>query len=250
MKLSVCMASYNGSRYIKEQISSILLQLSAHDELIISDDNSSDDTVKIASSFNDLRIRIYESNINIGCVKNFERSISFARGDIIFLSDQDDVWEKNKVSEIKAVFLRHPDVSIIHHARSLMDADGKVYDKHCKNLKDGPFNNAYFLIRQLLKGQMYGCAIAFRTTMKQYILPIPKSAYAHDDWIALVSGVMGKVYSLNKALIRYRWHSNNFTVKNPLSYIDKARIRIIQLALVLQIFQRVLVNKYLKPAGD
>lgn len=245
MKLSVCLAAYNGELFISDQIASILAQLGDHDELLIGDDCSTDNTVKIILSFNDPRIQIHTSTVNIGCVKNFERLIDLANGDVIFLSDQDDIWENNKVVSVKKILLEYPNVTIVHHALALMDDKGVVYKKWRKNLKEGCLSSKFFLLKQMVRGQMYGCALAFRSSLKPYILPIPENAYAHDDWIALVSGVMGKIYSLNKPLIRYRQHANNYTVKNKLSYVNKVKIRIIQLSLVLQILRRVFVTKFL-----
>ena len=95
--VSVCMATYNGGKYIKEQIDSILGQLSNNDELIISDDNSTDDTVDIINRISDSRVRLF-FNKQKGYTNNFENALKQVRGDIIFLSDQDDIWMDNKVN--------------------------------------------------------------------------------------------------------------------------------------------------------
>ena len=96
--ISVCMATYNGETYIKEQIESIINQLSSSDELIISDDKSTDNTLKIINEFKDPRIKIYIHEKDHGFVKNFENALEKAKGDFIFLSDQDDIWLPNKVA--------------------------------------------------------------------------------------------------------------------------------------------------------
>ncbi len=95
--ISVCIATYNASKYINAQIVSILGQLASNDEVIVSGDLSTDDTVEIITSINDARIKVIKSNIRLGVIKNFERSLYAAKGDIIFLSDQDDIWLPNKV---------------------------------------------------------------------------------------------------------------------------------------------------------
>jgi len=98
MKISVCMATYNGERYLKEQLDSILKQLSFTDEIIISDDGSQDRTIEIIESFGDSRIKLFHSTQQ-NLIYNFENALSKASGDIIFLSDQDDIWYENKVEK-------------------------------------------------------------------------------------------------------------------------------------------------------
>lgn len=107
--ISVCMATYNGGRFIKEQIDSILPQLSQYDELIVSDDGSTDRTLEIIASYKDERIKVFHhqktGNKYYPTLKvcystnNFENALKQAKGDYIFLCDQDDIWEKNKVEE-------------------------------------------------------------------------------------------------------------------------------------------------------
>ena len=103
--VSVCMTTYNGEKFIREQIASILCQLQDHDELIISDDGSTDSTIEIVNSLGDVRIKFYQ-NCFKNVVKNFEFTISKAVGDYIFLSDQDDIWHRNKVESFLDCFFR------------------------------------------------------------------------------------------------------------------------------------------------
>jgi len=95
--ISVCMAVKNGAAYVKEQIDSILCQLGPNDELIVSDDQSTDATLDIVRSFNDPRISIF-SSVRRGAINNFERALSRSSGDFIFLADQDDIWHPDKLS--------------------------------------------------------------------------------------------------------------------------------------------------------
>lgn len=104
MKITVCLASYNGQNFIKEQIESILSQLSAIDELIVSDDISSDSTLDIVNSFKDDRIKILSGIKFASPIRNFENALKYATGDVIFLSDQDDVWLPNKVRVMISYF--------------------------------------------------------------------------------------------------------------------------------------------------
>ena len=102
--ISVCMASFNGNKYIKKQLDSILSQLGIDDEVIIVDDASEDDTVSTIMNFNDPRIKLFENENNTGVIASFERSITLAKGEIIFLSDQDDIWLPNKIQKMMSLF--------------------------------------------------------------------------------------------------------------------------------------------------
>ena len=124
MKISVCIATYNGEKYIKEQLSSILSQLEENDEVIISDDSSTDNTIQIVENFKDKRIRIFREQKFKSPIYNFENAISKATGDIIFLSDQDDIWHKAKVHKIKQ-YLSNEDITCIVTNASIIDEEGK-----------------------------------------------------------------------------------------------------------------------------
>ena len=101
--ISICIATFNGEHYIKDQLLSILPQLTVHDEVIISDDNSSDKTIKIIEEFNDLRIKIYYNNpLKKGYSNNFENALSKSNQQLIFLCDQDDIWFNNKIQIYKS----------------------------------------------------------------------------------------------------------------------------------------------------
>ena len=97
MKISVCLASYNGAQYIEEQLKSILPQLNPTDEVILSDDHSADNTVQLVQALNDPRIKLIQNEGERGYTRNFENALNHATGDILFLSDQDDVWHDDKV---------------------------------------------------------------------------------------------------------------------------------------------------------
>ena len=118
--ISVCIATRNGSRYVGEQLHSILSQLSADDEVIISDDASSDNTLEIVRSFRDPRIKILERKHSIGIVANFEQSLKQSKGDILFLADQDDVWSPEKVSVLSRELFNHDltisDCELVDHS--------------------------------------------------------------------------------------------------------------------------------------
>lgn len=200
--ISVCMATYNGERYIKEQIESILSQLRDGDELIVSDDGSTDQTLEIIFSFKCEKVKILHGPRD-GLIKNFENAINAAKGDYIFLCDQDDVWLENKVNVFKAAFENGADliVSDCH----VVDSEAKIINESFFSLRKssvGFFSN-------LLRNGFLGCCMAFKAELKPQILPFPKYIPMHDWWIGLVASLYGKVIFINQPLILYRRHGNN-----------------------------------------
>ena len=123
------MAAYNGEKYIKEQLESVLSQLDEQDEVIVSDDGSSDHTLDIVRSFGDERIHIYENELESGFSKNFENALNHAEGDLIFICDQDDVWKNNKIEVLLEAF-EDSEVAFAF-------CDGYVTDENLTVVKDG-----------------------------------------------------------------------------------------------------------------
>jgi glycosyltransferase involved in cell wall biosynthesis len=202
--ISVCMATYNGEKYIKEQLESILVQLNEEDEIIISDDKSSDKTLDIIRSLKDHRIKIFENPGNRGYTKNFENAINESSGDIIFLSDQDDVWIDGKlekmVDKLKNTFLVVSDAKIVNKKL-------QVISKSHFNL----YNVSKGFILNFLKTRYIGACMCFKREILQKALPFPKKSEncAHDYWLTLVAEFYYNVELCEVPLLLYRRHSNN-----------------------------------------
>jgi glycosyltransferase involved in cell wall biosynthesis len=209
MKVSVCLATYNGSQYVEKQIDSILPQLLSGDELIVVDDFSSDDTVKIIEKIGDSRIRILKNFSNLGVINSFEKAILHSSGDIIFLSDQDDLWMPDKVKEVANMFLKYPNVTLVTSNLQVIDED----DNLISNSKlVGDFIPGF--IPNFFRPRFRGCTLAFRKQMLHYFLPFPKDIPMHDMWIGLVNEIYGQTLYIDKPLLQYRRHSNNVTSEN------------------------------------
>lgn len=199
--ISVCMATYNGAKYIKEQVDSILHQLGATDELVISDDGSTDETLNLLRSYRDDRIKIFTNNNRKGVVGNFENALKQSQGDYLFLSDQDDLWLDGKV-EICVEALQKAD--LVMHDAIVVDALGSQINNSFYSLrgsKKGYWNN-------LIKNSFLGCCLAFRKEVLSYTLPIPKVAM-HDIWIGLMVSRKGQVTLIDTPLLKYRRHGQN-----------------------------------------
>ncbi|MFA5216266.1 glycosyltransferase family 2 protein [Sulfuricurvum sp.] len=202
MKISVCIATYNGEKYIKEQLDSILLQLNDNDEVIISDDSSNDNTIEIIKDYNDSRIKIYEKQKFRSPIFTFENSLKYSTGDYIFLSDQDDLWMPNKVNTIKK-YLKSYD--LVFSDANIIDSNRKVLHEsfyHLNGSKQG-------LIKNIIKNSYLGCTMAFNRKILEKSLPFPKDLPMHDWWIGLIGEMYGRTYFIDEKLISYRRHGNN-----------------------------------------
>lgn len=202
--ISVCMATYNGEKFIKEQIDSILPQLSDDDELVVSDDGSKDRTLDIISSYNDKRIRILHHGAPHGFVHNFENALDDAKGDYIFLSDQDDTWKPNKVQVVMDYLKKY---QLVIHNADLIDGTGKSLGKTYYDTlhnKTGFWANFY-------KTRWLGCCMAFRREVKDYCLPFPKGIVGHDYWIGMLGMLKFRYYFIDEVLMNYRRHGGNLS---------------------------------------
>jgi len=200
--ISVCMATYNGQKYLKEQIDSILNQLHNKDELIISDDCSTDDTWNIINSYNDKRIKPIRNNNYHGVIGNFENAINNSIGDYIFLSDQDDVWLPNKVETFMEVFKRT--------SAAVLLSDCKMSDANLNVISESKFkeeNVGIGVLKNIVKCGYLGSCMAFTRECLTDFLPIPNNKYIfHDIWIGLTSGSKRKFVLINQPTMIYRRH--------------------------------------------
>lgn len=231
--ISVCIATYNGENFIKAQLDSILCQISLTDEIVISDDSSSDNTIRIIKSYDDPRIKLYEGNTFHSPIFNFENALKNSIGDFIFLSDQDDIWIKNKVSTMM---------------KELQNSDLVISDAHIIDSKENIISESFYrlnksssgIMSNILNNSYLGCTMAFNANFKSTILPFPNSIPMHDIWIGNIISVKGTVRFIDDKLIKYRRHSGNASPtaeKSSYSYFYRAYYRI---QLIYNIITRLL----------
>jgi glycosyltransferase involved in cell wall biosynthesis len=240
------MTAFNGERYIKEQIESILQQLEYNDELIISVDRSTDRTVDIIQSINDSRIFIYHheyvNNPYSGYYKtifaigrNVENALKYAKGDYIFLADQDDIWLPDKV---RLMIDRL-------HLYDLVIGDCSIIDDEGTILKQSYFDEYIHpnkhILRTIYKSSFHGCCMAFRKTLKSYILPFPTIPIGHDTWIGLVA-IKKKflIGFLAKQTLLYRIHNTNVSVSNNLSSKNSVFFKIAYRINIIKTYLKIL----------
>lgn len=235
--ISVCMATFNGAQYINEQITSILAQLSVADELIISDDGSTDDTLFIIKNIADHRIFLIPQSLNkLGVVKNFERAISYAKGNYVFLSDQDDIWLPGKVEAV---------VTALNNSL-LVVTDCNVVDADLKLIKPSFFDSRKSgagILKNIIRNSYLGCCMAFHKSLLSDAMPMPANVPMHDMWLGLIAETKGKVCFLPRPLLLYRRHGNNVSPtaeKSDFSLYRKISYRV---RLCYLLFCRLLFNK-------
>ena len=219
--ISVCMATYNGERFIREQLSSILGQLGDDDEIVLVDDASTDNTVNIAEEFSDKRIRILRQVGNRGVLKTFERALEEAVGEIIFLADQDDIWRPDKVPKIKGLLSTRPDLSLILSDSYIVDACGHIISE--TRFTSGRFHPG--ALQNFIRNRYLGCAMAFRRSILEYCLPFPADTPMHDMWIGIINQLVGKTGFIDEPLMSYRRHDGNLSPQNhaPLAQMIRWR---------------------------
>jgi glycosyltransferase involved in cell wall biosynthesis len=234
--VSVCMATYNGAKYIKAQLDSILKQLDPNDEIVISDDSSDDDTVDIIRSLADARIKLHVGNTFKDPIKNFQNCLQMASGQYIFLSDQDDVWMEGKYIKMRALL----------HVYDLVISDSIIVDENLKMIKPSFFK--YFgsgkgIIKNITRSGYYGSCMAFTSKLLKRALPFPDTKeIGHDLWIGLVGELTGKVLFYKQPFLLYRRHDATFTHtglgKSRRSTYQKLRGRVIMLKEVVRFLIR------------
>jgi glycosyltransferase involved in cell wall biosynthesis len=207
------MATCNGEKYIKEQLDSILCQLGKDDEVVVSDDESSDATVDMLKQYNDERIKIYHHQKQLQKFKfgyaacNFENALNHAQGDIIFLADQDDVWLPNKV-EAMAAGLENSDL-VLSNCTIVDDKLVVIYPSCFKSM-----NVQTGIAKNIFRAKYLGSCMAFHKKVLPLFLPFPQNV-PHDLWIGLTVFSKGKVLLLSTPTMLYRRHNATVTPAEP-----------------------------------
>jgi glycosyltransferase involved in cell wall biosynthesis len=231
--ISVCIPTYNGEKFIQCQLDSILGQLGVDDEVIISDDSSTDRTIEIIKAFYDSRIKLIEGCTFKSPIFNLENALKKAKGDFIFLSDQDDIWLEGKVEKTKV---------------KLIENDIVICNSHIVDQNEDIIHPSYFewkgcgpgFFRNLKKNSYLGCSLAFNRKILNFCLPFPKKIAMHDIWIGMVSELIGKSYFIEEQLFLYRRHDDNYTAA-----IHKADDQLSDFSTAYKIWYRIVILFYL-----
>lgn len=220
--ITVCIATYNGEKYIGEQLASILPQLSSEDEVIVSDDGSTDDTLRVVRGFDDSRIRIVDGPHRNSPTLNFENALRHAKGDMIFLADQDDVWMNEKVKVCM---------------KALEKSDCVVSDAIVTDERFNVINSSMYNMLNVKHSPLYnllwhngytGCCMAFKRKVLDVALPFPKDTPMHDIWIGNVSAFCFSLEFISDKLIFFRRHKHTVSCngsRSKYSVVQKLMFR-------------------------
>ncbi|RHS97531.1 glycosyltransferase family 2 protein [Firmicutes bacterium AM41-11] len=214
MKKSVALCTYNGEKFIEQQLESILDQTEMIDEIIICDDGSTDNTIQMVQHTlldKNIDYKLVRNKTNLGFKKNFYQAISLCQGDIIFFCDQDDVWNKNKVKVMTDVFENNPNALLVFSNASVTDAYLQPIDNLFSSLsfqQDFMKNKEVQVQRLLADNFVTGATSAIRKDLITLAKPYPKN-WAHDYWFGVISALYNGLFCVNDKLINYRQHSNN-----------------------------------------
>lgn len=226
------MTTYNGERYIKTQLESILGQLHPHDEVIICDDGSSDGTIDSIHSFNDSRIKLFHNSFR-NVVANFQAAIEKAEGDYIFLSDQDDIWYDHKVK----VMTSHLDTCVMVFSNLSLFRNDQYQTSEL--LYDPHIDKSGFL-KNFVSNNYVGATMAFNKSLVKHILPFPKNLSMHDSWIGLVAEMYGRTKYVNEPLVYYRRHQSNLSTTGGKSSNGLMTIAAMRMGLMVNLTRRML----------
>ena len=241
-KIDILMATYNGEKYLVEQLDSIINQTYRNWNLLIRDDNSTDKTLEIIQNYHkkDKRIKILKDNKgNLGIVRNFEELLKSSESEFIMFSDQDDIWVENKLD----MYLKM--IEKIKNKGFMIHSDAILFDKNKSNILKETFISKKAINRGLenvfFNYFVQGATILISKEIKNFILPFPKEVYLHDRYIHLISELFFERIFVNEALIYYRQHGDNQigaknTIRELLSkkYFDERDRQLI----------KVIYNKY------
>jgi glycosyltransferase involved in cell wall biosynthesis len=204
MRISIAMATYNGAKYLQAQLDSFAAQTQLPDELIVCDDNSTDQTLEILENFAQsaaFTVRIHRNQTRLGYVENFNRAMLMCDGDIVFLSDQDDYWLPSKIQCVYAIFQEHPNTWMVINDAEITDESlqptGLTILGQIKSagLNSDEHNN--------------GCCSAYRRNIQPVFLPIPAATYPHDSWLHLIGLSLACRQVITLRLQYYRRHGQN-----------------------------------------
>lgn len=245
-EISVCMATYNGEKFLKEQIDSILVQLQSNDELVIVDDCSTDSTKSIIESYSDKRIKVFYNEHNVGVNRNFEKAITYSKNKYIFLADQDDIWVPKRANNMYLELLKSK-VFVVTGNMIFVDENGEKQVSTLKRINDADSMKKYKNIGQIFSGKSayFGCAMAFSRDLCGIILPFPSYIESHDIWIAMAGILLNGNHHYSSDVLFRRIHKNNVSlVHRKLHKMIYSRIIFIRQMIELRSRYKHIGGKY------
>ncbi len=233
--VSVALCTHNGAAYIEEQVRSICAQTMLPDEIVISDDASTDETLALAETAvaqaaqrGRPRLRVLKNLEPLGVARNFARAIVACTGDFIALSDQDDRWRPERLATMLTEFRRRPELLLLHSDARLIDAQGQPIGKGLFHaLAVQPFELTWLHSGKafevyLRRNLATGATTVFRRALLDAALPMP-DGWLHDEWLAAIASSVGDADALELPLVDYRQHDRNMIGARRLTWLEEMR---------------------------
>ena len=238
LNISVCMTVFAQSKYLKEQLSSILSQTKKIDELVILEDfsgkNSPRDYIEKFCLKENVKLLYEKCKINIGPAECFRKAISMSNGDVIFLSDHDDIWHQDRVREAM-LFHNHNDLVVVngHKFKTNSDATLVSSNKNNKIYQNIKLN----IFKLILSNQIIGATISLKGNIAR-LLASKINFYPMHDWILVISFLVlnKKIKYIDQDLISYRRHEETFTGNKKNNFLNKIKFRFVILYTILRVF--------------
>lgn len=236
--ISVCMATYNGAKYIKEQLDSILMQMQGGDEIVLVDDASGDATLDIVRGYKDARIRVCRNEINVGHVQSFSKALGMAKNPYMVLADQDDVWVAGRLEIIRSS-LHASSALLITGNSSFINAEGEVIGDVYPRLRVVESRQYCVNIFRIFlgRGYYYGCNMAIKKEFLRLVLPFPAYVESHDLWVAIAANLFRCNQHLDDVLLNRRIHESNVT-NSRRPFYAKIKSRFIFLLSIIHLLVR------------
>lgn len=216
--ISVALCTHNGATYIEEQLVSILEQVPAPEQLVVSDDASSDETIarvrEVAGRYPAVVLTVFENTAPLGVTKNFEQAIRACSGDLIALSDQDDVWHPGRLALFVAGFAAQPAVALLHSDARLVDAAGQTLGHTLAEAlgvsagEVASIHNGDAFSTLLRRNVVTGACTVFRRSLVEFAAPFPPS-WVHDEWLGMIAAAVATTDFIEQPTIDYRQHGAN-----------------------------------------
>lgn len=238
VNVSICMATYNGRRYLRQQLDSILPQMRDRDELIVLDDASKDDTVAIVQGYGDARIHVHQNKVNLGHVQTFSKVLGLASQPYLLMADQDDIWADGRLDRMREA-LAQPGIWLVSGNSKFIDAGGGEVIPIHPDLDPADSVRHCVNILRIFTGKTFydGCTMAFRKELAPLVLPIPAYVESHDLWIAMAANLVRANLHLADVTLYRRIHGGNASVgKRPL--VQKLWSRVVFFRSVLHLCVR------------
>jgi glycosyltransferase involved in cell wall biosynthesis len=228
---SVVICTYNGEKFLREQLDSVLNQSVQANEILVVDDNSTDATFDILKTYVERfpQLKIHRNEKNLGVIKNFELALQLSTGDYIFIADQDDLWHPDKIESFERLIRKNritpEDVCLVFSDLEVINSDRNQISDSFWKLNDFRFSEdpSELFANILFRNFVPGCSSMITKGLRNIARPFPRRISMHDHWLCLVAVAFGRVYRMPESLMKYRQHDQNVVGARNYQWYDKLK---------------------------